>query len=328
MVDTNGKTLRSKALKNPTKPSSSKQACNGNCQVCKKTCSSEDLAIDCNKCLSWFHLTCSDMSKKAYDILENNNFKQMGIGWTCTKCRSMDKTTTSSNTNTNLLSDISNTISTELAKFKSEIGNDVAKINEKISILSKSMDELDASTKKPLTWASVVGNSGSDKNTSVVQLLAKKVTDTHKKLTLDREDRENNVIIFSVSETDKDNDIKTFNQMCTQSLGFVDAPKVSMTRLGTKRSNHKRPIKVSFQERWDKRKFLAKLYKLKQDEKFQGIRVAHDMCEDDRLENKRLLKEAYSRNQKEQPTDFKYKVRGPPWALKIVKVFSKNGSAK
>jgi len=184
----------------------------------------------------------------------------------------------------------------------------VAKINEKISILFKSMDELDASTKKPLTWTSVVGNSGSEKSTSVVQLLAKKVTDTHKKLTLDREDRENNVIIFSVSETDKDNDIKTFNQMCNQSLGFVDAPKVSMTRLGTKRSNHKRPIKVSFQERWDKRKFLAKLYKLKQDEKFQGIRVAHDMCEDDRLENKRLLKVAYSRNQREQPTDFKYKV--------------------
>jgi len=32
------------------------------------------------------------------------------------------------------------------------------------------------------------------------------------------------------------------------------------------------------------------------------------MCEDDRLENKRLLKVAYSQNQKEQPTDFKYKV--------------------
>ena len=179
MVDTNGKTLRSKALKNPSKPSSSKQACNGNCQACEKTCSGEDLVIDCTKCLSRFHLTCSDVSKKIYDILENNKMQQVGICWTCFKCRSMDKTTTSSNTNTSLLSDISNTISTELAKFKSEIGNDVAKINEKISILSKSMDELDASTKKPLTWASVVGDSASKKNTSEVQLLTKKVTDMH-----------------------------------------------------------------------------------------------------------------------------------------------------
>ena len=44
----------------------------------------------------------------------------------------------------------------------------------------------------------------------VMQLLAKKVTDTHKKLTLDRKDRENNVIIFNVAETDKDDDSKTF----------------------------------------------------------------------------------------------------------------------
>ena len=109
--------------------------------------------------------------------------------------------------------------------------------------------------KKPVTWV-----SGSDKNTSVVQLLSKKVTDTHKTLTLNREDRENNVIIFNVSETDKDDDSKTSNQIFTENLGFVDAPKVSMTRLGTKRSNCQRPLKKSFQERWDKRKFLAKLY--------------------------------------------------------------------
>ena len=61
--------------------------------------------------------------------------------------------------------------------------------------------------------------------------------------------------------------------MCTQSLGFVDAPKVSITRLGAKRSNHKRPLKVYFQEGWDKCKFLAKLYKLKQDEKFQVFEI-------------------------------------------------------
>ena len=252
--------------------------------------------------------------------------KQKGFKWFCIKCRTTDITPTSSNSNSTQLSDISKSISVELAKFKSEIGNDVAKINEKISSLSKSMDKLDASTKKPVTWASVVGDS--DKNASMVQLLAKKVTDTHKKLTLDREDRENNVIIFNVPETNKDDDIKFFNQMCSQSLDFVDVPKVSMARLGAKTSDHQRPLKVSFQESWDKRKFLAKLYKLKLDKKFERVRVAHDMCEDDRLENKRLLKEAYILNQKEQPTDFKYKVRGPPWALRIVKVFPKNGSGK
>lgn len=42
----------------------------------------------------------------------------------------------------NLFSDIRISISAELSKFKSEIGNDIAKINKKISGLSKSTDEL------------------------------------------------------------------------------------------------------------------------------------------------------------------------------------------
>ena len=36
-----------------------------------------------------------------------------------------------------------------------------------------------------------------------------------------------------------------------------------------------------------------------------------------------MLKEAYEKNTQEKPQDFKYKVRGPPWALKIVKVTTK-----
>ena len=77
--------------------------------------------------------------------------KQIGFSWFCIKCRTVGIIVTSSNTNSNLLSDIRKSISAQLAK--SEIGNDVAEINEKIFILSKSMDELGVSTKKPVTWA-------------------------------------------------------------------------------------------------------------------------------------------------------------------------------
>ena len=48
------------------------------------------------------------------------------------------------------------------------------------------------------------------------------------------------------------------------------------------------------------------------------------MSLDDRVENKRLLKEGYELNQQNgKEGSFKYKVRGPPWAMNIVKV-SKN----
>lgn len=48
------------------------------------------------------------------------------------------------------------------------------------------------------------------------------------------------------------------------------------------------------------------------------------MSIDDRKQNKILLKQAYERNQTEQPTKYKYKVRGPPWNMRIEKVYAKN----
>ena len=36
-----------------------------------------------------------------------------------------------------------------------------------------------------------------------------------------------------------------------------------------------------------------------------------------------MLKEAHRLNEEEKPVGFKYKVRGPPWAMKIVKVQEK-----
>ena len=48
------------------------------------------------------------------------------------------------------------------------------------------------------------------------------------------------------------------------------------------------------------------------------------MNEEDRSANKSLLEQAYEQNQEEKPTNFAYKVRGPPWSQRIVKVFQKN----
>ena len=119
-------------------------------------------------------------------------------------------------------------------------------------------------------------------------------------------------------------DIEFFNSLCSKNLGYDEVPQVELVRLGAKREKHIRPIKVSFQQSWDKRKLLSNLYKLKLDKKFDNIRIAHDMTEEDRAENKRLLDQAYQMNKEEKPTEYRYKVRGPPWAMKIIKVYPKN----
>ena len=60
-----GKTLRSAIQKNCDKPTSSKQACNGNCQSCNKICSYEDPVVEGTCCICWF---ISHVVKRARNI--------------------------------------------------------------------------------------------------------------------------------------------------------------------------------------------------------------------------------------------------------------------
>lgn len=145
-------------------------------------------------------------------------------------------------------------------------------------------------------------------------------------LSTEREAREKNIIIFNgpeENEDDSNQDHIFFKSICNSVMGcHVD--NVKITRLNTKKPVKSRPIKVSFAEGWDKRKFMASLSKLPQFPSLKNVRVAHDMCMEDRQKNKELLKEAYEQNQKDPSAGFKWKVRVPPWAMRIQRIFSKN----
>ena len=82
----------------------------------------------------------------------------------------------------------------------------------------------------------------------MVQLLAKRVTDIIIKFSLNQKERENTAIIFYVCETDKDNGSEFCNQMYFLNLDTVDVPKILMARLGPKKSDHQRTLKMFFQE--------------------------------------------------------------------------------
>ena len=128
------------------------------------------------------------------------------------------------------------------------------------------------------------------------------------------------------TKTVKENvgDIAFYTKLCKEVLTMRDIAEVKAVRLGSKQSDKCRPLKISFLNIWDKRKFLSSLPKLKNQVKYKDVRVAHDMSIEDRHENAKLLKQAYEMNKKEQPKEFKYKVRGPPWEMKIVKIYAKN----
>ena len=146
-----------------------------------------------------------------------------------------------------------------------------------------------------------------------------------KRLSIQREERENNIIMFNVPEkSNSSDDINFFNEMCSDTLELSNVPNVKIQRVDANNKKYHKPIKVCFEQNWEKRKFLSSLFKLKSVEKYNGIWIKHDMCSDDRAENNKLLKEAHELNAKDNSKDYKYKVRGPPWSMRIVKIFSKN----
>ena len=59
--------------------------------------------------------------------------------------------------------------------------------------------------------------------------------------------------------------------------------------------------------------------------KFEKINISHDMSQEDREESKRLRDVAKKMNEDEKTDEkeYKFKVRGPPWDMRVVKV-SKN----
>ena len=196
--------------------------------------------------------------------------------------------------------------------------------------VSQQLDDFKADFKAKHSWADIA-SKGSESG-EIITTFAKKVADTQFQLSHDRQEREKNIMMFNVKESQSEenqqiHDESLFSDLCCQTLGFKKVPEAKIIRIRSKRTEYSNPIKVTFSTSWDKRMFLANLYKLKTSETFSGIRVSHDMNLEDRSRNKELLKEAYELNNNvDKSSNIRFKVRGPPGAQKILKVFQKNSN--
>ena len=188
----------------------------------------------------------------------------------------------------------------------------------------------------------VVGASDTDTSVALASTLAKEIVGASNKIIQEKENREKNIILFNVPESFSDvgidrkkYDEDKFRSLC-EHVVEKPVPVDKIYRLGKKadtqgndreiddqqNNGKKRPVKVCFKSVFDKRVFLSNLYKLKNSE-FDEINVRHDLTEDERKTTKKLLTEASNRNESEKPEGFLYRVRGPPYAQRIVKIYLK-----
>ena len=96
---------------------------------------------------------------------------------------------------------------------------------------------------------------------------------------------------------------------------------VKMRRLGKRSPNKPRPLLVEFKDEEKKTNLMSNLSNLsKAPDAIKKISVQHDLTKKQRDEEKEIRERAKKMEADDESGEFNYRVRGPPWARRIVKM--------
>ena len=150
-----------------------------------------------------------------------------------------------------------------------------------------------------------------------------------------RQQKEKNLVIYNLEEPatnlKKDRieeDKNKIVKIATEILDIKHLKKddiIRAERLGEKKENS-RPLLLEFKDEKKRSLILRRAAKLK-DSDHQHISITHDMTPNEREQLKKLREEA-KQKQESEGGRWLYKVRGPPWALRIVKIEKKEEKEK
>lgn len=121
--DTGGKGVIKGAAKS-TKASISASAVIDNCQKCDKPVEDEDSALECEICVSWFHIGCEEISEEEYTFLSEHK----SVHWYCKSCNKS-------------VANVIKLVSSLTLKIDAVEAN-VTKLSKKIDVCDKRVDDL------------------------------------------------------------------------------------------------------------------------------------------------------------------------------------------
>ena len=136
--------------------------------------------------------------------------------------------------------------------------------------------------------------------------------------------RERNIVIHGCDETNE-GDQASIKKLF--SIMEMDTGPTIVHRLGAKKKDGVRPIRIVMESESQKTKFMSNLWKLKYaDSAIKKIRVTDDYTWEERQEIRRWVTMAEERNKREEEgkngnTNYKWKVRGTPkYGMRIVQI--------
>jgi len=290
-----------------------------NCGQCKLVVLNADQALNCEICNQWFHASCqNNMNKTKYEFLTKQT---SNIHWYCDTCditaSTLLITLASLKTNQEKLTMEVNEIKEQLSEESMNI-----RIDQRINHALKNVQE-------DSEWSTIVKNSLQQPQAIATnQLEEKQIVRQSVKEIEERKSRRPNMIIYhyaehksQLKEERQKHDLEIVKSL-GETLSMNLEPEINkIYRLGKiKENGSPRPLLVALKDEQTKKKLFGQLQSLKECSKpLCEISVQHDMTPTERQESKLLFEEAKSRQQS-SGGKWVYKVRGPPWAQRIVRL--------
>ena len=312
------------------------------CEECQVDFTNDDdKLVSCSRCHKYFCIECIEMNDSQYETLSRPD-----VFWLCPDC--MPKTNHWNSDS--LLEEKCEVIMGELQKrmeslelrLEEKLDTHVRSITQKLpdqlstlemkleNQLKSLSEEMPQSMTK--TWTSLFKKDEMTESQPSFKTIMKETLEEQKKEDVDRENRENNIIIYNVEESEqvdtgerKKEDVKFFNILCQEVLQISSPSAKNFIRLGRKPaaedSQRPRPLKVVMDSKDDRSKIMRNLTKLKDaEERYRKISITYDYCQEDREKIKTKVVEAKQLEEGDQSKNFRYRVRGPPWDLRIIKI--------
>ena len=182
------------------------------------------------------------------------------------------------------------------------------------------------SNQQPIQWKDIVQQQVTESLGQVndnIQIVQTTLEETRAQAAeqRDKESHRNNIIIYSVPESDEaraENRNKADVDFCmllfnnVLHTGMVEDDITNVFRLGKRNSDTRRPLMVQLASYTFKNLIMENLYRWKHaEEKFKHVVIAHDTTKIERTECKRVVEEAKSLAAEDRSGEYLYRVRGP-----------------
>ncbi len=145
----------------------------------------------------------------------------------------------------------------------------------------------------------------------------------------ERKTRETNLLIFGlkenvseISQEREEQDTENIFQLYKDAKITMERVIIQKTQRLGKLDKEKacRPLLIQLQSVEAKITLFKNVHYLKALPKYTDVIVSNDLAKTERARKKELWEEAKKMNDKDDSGDYKYKMMGPPWARKVVKI--------